>query len=1568
MTTTTPCRPLPGRGPNGVAAGGLTAGYKHRRFLKAGLVPLFCLLLLMTLTAFSPAQAAITQVGTPTYYSNNWWSYTLQLNVPSGIQVGDVLIAQVSAVTTDTINDTITPPSGWTEIRTDSMTVTVQQSRWYSYSYNIIQGVYYRVVDGTEGSHYTWTTNFSGNAMGGGITAFRGVDPSNPIDASGGQTNTSSRTITAPSITANATGDALIGLFSDDDGQHTINVPNSMSQLYSQAQYSNYPTGLSYAGGWETLGSSGATGTRDATISNRDNGIGQLVALRPINAAITPTGVINTYYPGTASVNTGATSITLGPATGATVPISSGDLVLIMQMQDATINYDNSDSYGDGTSDDKVGTGATTIRGSGLFEYAVADSDVPLSGGTLSLPCGTVNAYTNSDATSTDGQHRFQVIRVPVYSNTTLSSSVTASPWNGSTGGVLALDDTGTLDLNSATVSVDGDGFRGGAARNSSSGSGSASDFVTPVTNGANGTKGEGIAGTPYYVFTAPSTMTDTGIDGYPNGSFARGAPANAGGGGTDIDPRYNDENSGGGGGANGGSGGLGGIGWCPTFTTTSPYYGCGLSSLMVTSINPHGSSGGFGGSAVSGLGSARLTLGGGGGSGTTNNGTGDLPNGLATSGVAGGGIIMIRAAALSGSGTFDANGNDGDSTVDNDGGGGGGAGGAVLISAGSGLSGVTINANGGNGGSTVVSHSYTPHGPGGGGGGGFAITTSATATCSVTGGQYGTTYDYNNFFGAYGASSGSGGSCLTGLASGDIPGATLGGAGACPSRVASFLIDPGTSPASTCAPRNVTITAQSSSGTTLTNYTGTISISTSSGHGDWSLASGNGTFTAGASDSGTATYTFSTGDSGTVTLSLADTHADDLTITVNDSSASVTSTSSPALSFRDNVFVITPLTCTGSTDCGTSPPTGSDTVVANRPHIMQAALWTKDPTSGLCSVNTSYDATAVKGWYTLDANNPTGASSGTYAPAINDGTKNVQLTTAAPGSNNLALTFNSGVATFTLRTTDVGKYTLSLLDDSSKFAKDASGNARSITGSSATLTVRPFAIDLRDVKLSGGTTNPGATISPIKSGNSTQFTSAGSDFEGTAAGVLWDSAYDTKDTTGNAISNSGNGVAEGDGIPDPGISDTALNSESVTPHYAWKTTITAATPITPSVANDGTLGTLSNGTLASTAFSGGSATATTLEYSDVGSVTLEPIPDGSYLGSSVSIPYVSVVVGRFCAYDFNVTLGAGQFKPADGVFTYLGQSFYYGSAPSITIVARNKQGGTLKNYEGDFWLLDRSGIPADPTLANGFSYTDLGGKPLVPPTTTIPLGDFSTVHGDLTVNKVHSTAPFSYTRPATPIAPYDADVQLSVTLKDKVYDGTTSNTATTEMGFSSDGYYSTPPDASILTTDDKTLRWGRVALQNANGPELADLQVPMEAEYYSGYGFVPNTDDSSSTLQPSSPLSTYLQSSDVQNSLITKGTTCVVGTDATSGYSCNSSISGEDFTATAASGLFTLYFKAPGTNMTGSFDVKAYVPAWLQYSWPTISSLSDNKDPVARVTFGIYKGNPKDIYLRELY
>ncbi|MBK6405966.1 MAG: hypothetical protein IPF66_13500 [Holophagales bacterium] len=52
---------------------------------------------------------------------------------------------------------------------------------------------------------------------------------------------------------------------------------------------------------------------------------------------------MNTYYPGTSSVSAGManTCIAVGAPTGSTTPIAAGNLLLVIQMQDANINSSN---------------------------------------------------------------------------------------------------------------------------------------------------------------------------------------------------------------------------------------------------------------------------------------------------------------------------------------------------------------------------------------------------------------------------------------------------------------------------------------------------------------------------------------------------------------------------------------------------------------------------------------------------------------------------------------------------------------------------------------------------------------------------------------------------------------------------------------------------------------------------------------------------------------------------------------------------------------------------------------------------------------------------------------------------------------------------------------------------------------------------------------------------------------------------------------------------------------------------------------------------------------------------
>src|ERR1700682_5372370 len=339
----------------------------------------------------------------------------------------------------------------------------------------------------------------------------------------------------------------------------------------------------------------------------------------------TISGVVNTYFPTSGSVGAGGTNITLAAASiaGAQVGITPGDLVLIIQMQDATINSNNSSNYGAGSGTGSGFTGGTA----GTYEFAVANSTGALSGGTLTLASGLLHAYANATAATTQGQKSFQVIRVPQYSSGTLgttssnngTTSGSAPPWDGSSGGVFAVDVAGTLNMRGGSIEASGLGCRGGGGIQQAGcggpGCANATGYRLVSTNGSGGSKGEGIGGTPELVGNQQtSAVVNTGQanDGYPNGSFDRGAPGNAGGGGTEPNPQANDQNTGGGGGGNGGAGGQGGFSWN-------------------TALNE----GGLGGSTFPAA-ATKFALGGGGGASTDNN-TPDYN----TSGGAGGGIVI---------------------------------------------------------------------------------------------------------------------------------------------------------------------------------------------------------------------------------------------------------------------------------------------------------------------------------------------------------------------------------------------------------------------------------------------------------------------------------------------------------------------------------------------------------------------------------------------------------------------------------------------------------------------------------------------------------------------------------------------------------------------------------------------------------------------------------------------------------------------------------------------------------------------------------------------------------------
>jgi len=345
---------------------------------------------------------------------------------------------------------------------------------------------------------------------------------------------------------------------------------------------------------------------------------------------------------------------------------SPGMTVLLIQMKGATINTSNSAAFGD----------ITDLGHAGRFEKATIAS---LSGNTVFFQNALVNTY------HTGGN--VQLVEVPVYENATVTGTLSAAPWNGQTGGVLALEVSGALTMQ-ADLDVSGQGFRGGIAEitttNNCSWLVSINGYAYGLNDWRGAAKGEGIAD------FAASQQT------------GRGAQANGGGGG-------NDHNSGGGGGGNVSAGGKGGNNDEPSF------FGC------------DGFFPGRGGKPATAA-AGRSYLGGGGGAGHEN-------NQLGTDGGNGGGILYLKASQLTPNGyALRSNGGDVPGTF-GEGGGGGGGGGTILLDVPSLNGALLLEARGGNGGNIDNVGQERCSGPGGGGSGGRILFSAAISPLTVASG-----------------------------------------------------------------------------------------------------------------------------------------------------------------------------------------------------------------------------------------------------------------------------------------------------------------------------------------------------------------------------------------------------------------------------------------------------------------------------------------------------------------------------------------------------------------------------------------------------------------------------------------------------------------------------------------------------------------------------------------------------------------------------------------------------------------------------------------------------------------
>lgn len=726
-----------------------------------------------------------------------------------------------------------------------------------------------------------------------------------------------------------------------------------------------------------------------------------------------------------------------------------------------------------------------------------------------------------------------------------------------------------------------------------------------------------------------------------------------------------------------------------------------------------------------------------------------------------------------------------------------------------------------------------------------------------------------------------------------------------CPSSsVASFLVTSAAT-ASTCVAQPVVVTALDSLGNTLSTYTGTVSLSTSAGRGLWTATGAAGTLAEnGNANDGIASYTFATADHGQATLQLADQAADNLTVTVTDASNGASGTST-SIGFRDNAFVITPTDALGTT------------VVAGRPHRMQATLYRRDTSLATpdCAVATNYAGShALQAWYTPDASHPAGAT----APAIDSGSL---LGTAVPGSPNVTLTFTAGVASFDLTTADVGKYTLNLRDGSRNFA-----NAVDIDGSSATLTVRPFAV-VATAAVKGATANPEGTAT-----SGAKFVAAGDTFATTIAAWLWSAADD----------------ADNDGTPDSGAN---VLDNGRTPRFAWATALAAAGTAGLFTPAGGTLGSLGGTTtVGAGSFTAGAATVSDLTYGETGSTGLS-VTVTDYLGSSgVSLAggYVNpssgqaARLGRFFPAEF--ALASSSVTPSCGAGnqTYMDEPAL---GLAFTLEARNVAGAVTANYATGSHAVGTVGL----SVENADAGTDLGARVTGLPSVAWTLGRY-----------VFATSSATFTRAAAPDGPYDS-VLFGVTVVDA--DGAA--VASADMNATTAGACGTGCTARRLNAGATTrVRFGRLKIGNALGAPQLDLPVPLTAQYWNGQAFATNAQDGCTRFT-----NTQFAFANYRAPLaacLTSGTPAGAAAIVLAGGRGTLRLSRPGVRGSVD---LTAQLGASASGSTCSAGVSAATTAanrpWLRGNW---GAATWDRDPAARAVFGVYGTGGDVIHQRESY
>lgn len=753
------------------------------------------------------------------------------------------------------------------------------------------------------------------------------------------------------------------------------------------------------------------------------------------------------------------------------------------------------------------------------------------------------------------------------------------------------------------------------------------------------------------------------------------------------------------------------------------------------------------------------------------------------------------------------------------------------------------------------------------------------------------------------------------------------------------------------CQAEPVTLRAHQADHSDETTYLDTVNLSTSTAHGDWSLALGSGTLVPGAADSGLASYTFAAADNGVVQLLLKNTYPETLNINVIDTSG-VTEASGAALASEDLDLVFSQtgfrfIDAANVPTIGTQIAGKDSNLAPNAQTLYLQAVRTSD--NGISCTGVFADTTVVNVDLGSSCVNPGSCLAGQRVSVTNNASTtaiaNPQNQDAGPSSyTSVALLFTTNSrAPLVLNYGDAGEIQLHARYNIPLDGGAPSGNL--MTGNSNAFVVRPFGMEL---DFSGDRAINGITgVSYAADANGSAFQVAGQVFDISLRSVAWNSLDDV----------------DNNGVPDAcaDLSDNTVTANfgneiiAVTPTDAFLT----HTLLQPATGVAGTLTTSAN----SAAFVNGVGTKS-IAWNEVGIINLDTTVN-NYLASGQNVQGNVCNVGRFYPNNFiianPVLTNRSTFVACPDTFTYMEENFNI--AFDLSAMNALATPAVTQNYFGTFAKLN----PISLAQMN-YGATDSGNN-LTARLSVASAGSFTTGVASVSATQAlsrNATPDGAYASFQVGIAPADSDL-VSLLAAD--------------LNLSLAGG---PNSHGLL--DQTELRYGRLNSQNNFGSELLPLTLPLTTEYYldATAEFITNTNDSCTVIAVGDVL--LYNDQEVKSGRVLGDPSIIInGVDSTT------------LTGVSAflGGVSSLFFTAP--NAEGYVDVEVQTPAYLRsdldgidhgpegpgaHCIPDLAGTGDPADinpcnadgnliddvPMRRANFGIFKGSDKMIYIREVY